>query len=362
MEHVITPKFHKNNLSDPDEKYKRKCVELSHQICKSKKIYLDTKYWILLRDARTNKNVNDNTVKLLRLIESLVGSGHAICPISTDVFWEIQKQMDDNTLISTAKIIDDLSKGIIISCLPERQDWELIHYFRTTSKHPAYLHEKYDELVWTKIPYVLKFCLPVINDIHQDENRKFQNVSMDYMWDIKLTDMLKKTGQNIIIPPPYYIDHSDTLNQIKYEHISDQKSFKKLFLIELAQIFNSHKRHSKGLVASFYNSPSIINIICHVFELNKITTELPSFHVWAKLHAAFRWDKSRQFKPNDIYDIHHAVNAIPYYDYFLTEKSFRSLVSQKNMGFDTIFRCKAISDINISISELSKILSVKNGE
>lgn len=360
MEHVITPEFNKNNLSDPVEKYKRKCVELSHEIRTLKKIYLDTNYWILLRDARTKENVDDNTVKLLRLIESLVESGHAICPISTDIFWEIQKQMDDNTLISIAKIIDDLSKGIIVSCLSERLDWELIHYFRTTSKHPAYLHEEYDELVWTKIPYVLKFCLPVISDTHPDENRKFQNASMDYRWDIKLTDMLKKTGQNIIIPPPYYVDHSKTLNQIKYEHINDQNSFNELFLTELAAILNFHKRHSK--VAYFCNSPSIVNIICHLFELKKITSELPSFHVWAKLHAAFRWDKSRQFKPNDIYDIHHAVDAIPYYDYFLTEKSFRSLVSQKNMGFDTIFRCKAISDINIAISELSKILSVKNGE
>ena len=102
----------------------------------------------------------------------------------------------------------------------------------------------------------------------------------------------------------------------------------------------------------------MVNLIYHAFRLNKITTELPSLHVMAKIHAAARWDKNRQFKPNDLYDFHHAIDAIPYYDYFFTERNLRHLVSQEIMGFNTISHCKTISGIDDAIIELSQIATM----
>jgi hypothetical protein len=40
--------------------------------------------------------------------------------------------------------------------------------------------------------------------------------------------------------------------------------------------------------------------------------QLPSLHVLACLHAAFRWNKERQFEGNDFFDFHHAAAAIGY--------------------------------------------------
>ncbi len=101
------------------------------------------------------------------------------------------------------------------------------------------------------------------------------------------------------------------------------------------------------------------NLIYHAFRLNKIKTDFPSLHVMAKLHAASRWDKNKQINSNDIYDFHHAIDAIPYYDYFLTDHSLRNLVNQKIMGFDTISHCKTISGIDDAISELSQIAATE---
>src|SRR4030042_4412186 len=120
MEHIDTLEFHKNNPGESVEKYvKRKRIELSHEISLCKKIYLDLKYWILLRDAWVRKNVEDNIIQLLHLIENLVKSGHAICPISTNTFWEIRKQTDIKTIEATVRLIDDLSRGVTILSLPE---------------------------------------------------------------------------------------------------------------------------------------------------------------------------------------------------------------------------------------------------
>jgi hypothetical protein len=370
MEHVNTFEFHKNNPSESVEKYiKRKRVELSHEIRTSKKIYLDTNYWILLRDARTKENVDGRIVKLLHLIESLVESGHAVCPISIDTFWEIRKQTDVNTLRDTVKIIDDLSKGVIILSLFERMDLELFHFISAKLNHPVY---SLDELVWSKIPYIVGFFNPVSKTLPPDINKAIQKSFIDQMWVVKLTDMSEQIGQDAVIPPPDYMELSKTLNQNKFEHANDQKSFKQLFLAELAGILDIYRQRAKSLFVHLYEQETgskplkeeiavskcdqyMINLIYHAFRLNKITTEFPSLHVMAKIHAAARWDKNRQFKPNDLYDFHHAIDAIPYYDYFLTERSLRHLVSQEIIGFNTISHCKTISGIDDVISELSQI-------
>jgi hypothetical protein len=374
MEHVNTFEFHKNNPSESVEKYiKRKRVELSHEIRASKKIYLDTNYWILLRDARIKERVDDNIVKLLHLLETLVEGGHALCPISTDTFWEIQKQSDVDTLKATIKIIDDLSKGIAIISLPERFDFELNYFVLTKLKQPVYSP---DEMIWTKIPYILGFVTPVSKTLPPDMSTAIQKAFIDQMWVISLMDMYEQLSQGPIISPPDYTALSKTLNNNKCEHIDDHSSFKQLFMAEIAGILDVYRNSAASIFVHLYEMETgskpfkeeiakskgdqyMVNLICRAFRLNKITTEFPSLHVMAKIHAAARWDKNRQFKPNDIYDFHHAIDAIPYYDYFLTDHSLRHLVSQEIMGFNTISHCKTISGIEDAISELSQIATTE---
>jgi len=86
------------------------------------------------------------------------------------------------------------------------------------------------------------------------------------------------------------------------------------------------------------------NMIHTAFRKNKLTVEMPSLLISAGLHAAFRWDKKRIFKPNDWHDFHHAVAAIPYCDYFLTEHNLRNLVADKNLKLGSLFKCQTFSD------------------
>ena len=376
MEHVNTLEFHKNNPGESVDKYiKRKRVKLSHEIRLSKKIYLDTKYWILLRDARTKENVDDNILQLLHLIESLVEGGHAICPISDTIFSEIFKQTDVKTLKATAQIIDDLSKGVSILNSFERLDTEVFHFIYTKIKNADFVYSL-DELVWTKVAYVMGFATPSSKAFSPDINCAMQKAFIDQMWVISLTDMLDQIYTRAASWKPTFMDFSQELNEGKFAHIEEQNSFKQMFLAELAGILDLYKPNFQNLMVYLYESeigqkiaPDEIssnnagqmfaNLIYHAFRLNKIISELPSFHVIAKICTATRWDKERKYKPNDSYDFNHALGAIPYYDYFLTEHSLRQLVSNKNLSFDTIFHCKTISDVNDAISELSQISSNK---
>lgn len=367
MKFVNTLEFHKNNPDISVETYiKRKRVELSQQIRTSKKIYLDLKFWILFRDTRTKRYLDHKCADLLNIIETLVREGKAICPISSDIFWEIQKQADSGTLKSTIDLVDDLSKGITIISLPERFNLEFSSFIQTKFRRSIY---SLDELVWTKIPYIMGFANPVSNAIPSELMCAMQKAFIDQIWSISLKEFFGPMVE--ILAPPSFVDLSNKLNIKKTEHLYDHKSFKELFLTELAGILDEYKHRSEKLIAHLFEiimnqkfpdeetwikffSQSVINIVYHSFRLNRIKKELPSFHVMAKLHAATRWDKKRILRPNDIYDIHHAIDAIPYFDYFLTEHSLKEVINNKNLGFK-VFSCKAISDVDTAISELSLI-------
>ncbi len=75
----------------------------------------------------------------------------------------------------------------------------------------------------------------------------------------------------------------------------------------------------------------------------------------AGLHAALRWDRKRKYKRNDFNDFHHAIAAIPYCDFFLTDHGLRHLVAHKRLRFSEFFACKTLSGIADSLQALSRI-------
>ena len=99
----------------------------------------------------------------------------------------------------------------------------------------------------------------------------------------------------------------------------------------------------------------VANLIYNAFRLNKLTRELPSLWLGAGFHAAVRWDLKRKFKANDLPDFRHAVAAIPYCDFFLTERSLRHLVSDRNLRLETLFPCKTFADASSAIKALETI-------
>lgn len=374
MKNIDTLEYHKKNPNITVQKYVRaKLIELAHEIQSVQKVYLDTNYWVLLRDARLGRATDDKVIKLLRILEELVYKGLIICPISNDTFSEIFTQTDTNTLRANTQIIDDLSKGIVLLSSQERIGFEVIYFFRSNTNASDQVYTP-DEMVWTKMCYVFGFSTPVSKSIPSDLDCAIQKAFIDQMWDLTMTDILDIFGSDGLSRIPRFPNISQQLNDGKFAHIDECKSFKQLFLEELKGILDINIPDFKDLMVHLFESktgqyPSaeelssddggriIAKFIYEAFRLNKLKSELPAFRILAGLHAAIRWDKERKYKPTDVLDFHHAVAAIPYFDYFLTERSLRNLVHNKNLKIDTLFRCKTISDIDEAIDELSQIAS-----
>lgn len=171
----------------------RKRLELGRELLGTKKIYLDTKYWLLFREVRLGRNANPKLARLLELLTTLEKENSAVCPISADTFLEVLKQTDNATRRVTVQLIDQLSRGICLLEPDERIKLEVLHLVRAKTRGDNSVHTM-EELVWTKVAYILGFTSPELDGISAEVACSIEKALVDQMCIITLTDMLDLLG------------------------------------------------------------------------------------------------------------------------------------------------------------------------
>ena len=203
-----------DHVKSPDisvEDYvRRKRIALANDFQHTKKIYLDTKFWVLFRDERLGRNSNPGKAGLLELIENLVAEGKAVCPISASTYLEIFSQKDPTTLQASVLLIDDLSLGLTLIEEGERFRLEFVHFV----KEKLYGSDAVftlDHLVWTKLAYALGFVTPRSENLPPDVDLALQKAFADHMWDLTLADVKDVIGDGIQSFPRKRTDVSSVL-------------------------------------------------------------------------------------------------------------------------------------------------------
>ena len=374
MHFVNTFEKHRKESGKSLENYLKECrLRLGESIAHRHKIYLDTKYWILLRDNRLGRKVKAAIAELSSLLEDGTTSGKLICPISADIFLEIIKQSDPTTLKCSVEIIDALSEGVSVLAPEERTRMELLYFMRKNLSGEGSCHSQ-EIFVWTKLAYVLGTIAPYNTPFSQEEELVIQKSFLDQMWEISLSDMIETMGIDTVHEMPSMPDISDDLNTGKFEHLSENSSFEEVFLSEIAGILDTYMDDFREMFVYLYkrmtgNVPAksevtvcdgprqFANLIYHGFRLKRFSTELPSLRIPATIHAAIRWDRDRKYKPTDVHDFCHAETALPYFDTFLTENSLRHLLTRHDLGLHRLHNCTVISDPEIAVEEVKKAVS-----
>ena len=361
--------------SDVVAKYvQSKRIALARELRNTKKIYLDTKYWILLRDARLGRPQSKAVAELLNALEELVTNGRALCPINADAYFEVFNQNDAQTLRASAQLMDVLSLGVSLISMPERINAELFHLVESVRRGPQRVFAL-DELMWTKAAYVIGFVTPDFYALPRDENIAAQKSFADFMWKLGLTEVLDTMGDDIAASRTFpFEDISGQLNQGKFESDGEHSTFDSLLLCEVRGLLDAHLGELTSMMAYIIkrgtgrsigdavdgenrSGARLANLIYHAFRLGRIGDALPSIRVGAGLHAALRWDRNRKYKGNDTFDFRHAEAALPYCDYFFTERSLRHLVNDGNLNFPTVFDCQVCSSVEEALVAVSSIAS-----
>ena len=371
MEHIPISKEHWNNTHiSTDEYVRQKRIELAQYIKNRKIVYLDTKYWIILRDAVTNKSNQPLDYKLLETVIQLSQNKKCIFPISEDVLIEVVKQENRALVEKIAQTIDKLSEHICLITIEERIKLELLRYTKKVSG--TEVHSLHD-LAWNKIGFCLGYAIPSNTPFSKEDQTVIQKGFVDQIWNINLVDMLEIVlSGNTTFPLPK--DISKPLTKGMRKHADENKSFNQLFLNEISggldayhDLFISLAEH---LIYSQNNETFIVddstifqsavliqNLVYNAFKNNTQELDLPTMHITAGLHAALRWEKQRGYQANDICDFNHAASALPYCDYFFTEKFLGTMITQKNLAYDELYSCKTAWKITDAYQMLCEINS-----
>lgn len=372
MEFVNTIDYHRHeNDQSLEDYYSHLRIQLSRNIIDKNIIYLDTKFWVLLRDSYLSPSKNSDVTRILRSCLSLHEDGKCIFPISEDVFIEVMKQTDLETLKATIFLIDKLSNGISLISYDERIRLEIMHFWRSNTGKTVH---DIKNLIWTKLAYLLGFHTFYFSEIDSKENSILQKALLDQMWTITLSEAvntMEKGGRSCQI---FNISIADKLNEGKFKHQNESNSFHEMFVNEVVGLVDAFKEDLAEMMKFIYEKDTggtlsdfefeqsrsetvrvMGNVICNIFRLNKAGGAMPTIRISAALYAAIRWDKKQKFQDHDIHDIRHAAAALPFCDYFFTERRLAHLVTQNQLGFDKLYNCKVESRLDAVISTLDDL-------
>ncbi|MFL4619011.1 hypothetical protein ACJ6WH_10200 [Stenotrophomonas maltophilia] len=321
------------------EYFNRISRELAKEISSSIKIYLDSCYWVRLRDAQFGRAKSSADKEVLELIRALVESGRAICPVSDAAFIELMQQTDSESRSQTAFLMDTLSRGV---CLRTEQE----RVFLQLQRFMAVPHEsgRIDlNLSWVRPAFVLGVRLPHHAGVPRAVDHLLQKVTIDLGSRLSFAEIAQ--GGPVEGLADAMTRSANEVNSKLVEYASSITSFEQAFR---AEISGAVKLYDADLARSFLTEKQMAitdeniekfkasaqTLLFNLFRLRPelMVERLPTLFVHASCHAAIRWDKKRRLNGHDVVDIHHACAAAGYCDVMLTEKPLKALMTSGKLN------------------------------
>lgn len=358
------------------DRYERaRIVQLGRSLDNRTPIYLDTKFWILLRDAALSGGGQAAPeYELLDLLSNLVARDRIFCPISESIFLELMKQSDRDSRVRTAKLIDDLSLGVALIPYDRRIATEIAHFLHSFHAKGDTLH-RLNHLMFSKLSYVLGVMHPVPEQLDKATVLAIQKAFMDRMWLLPLTEMIEVIGAY----PAEDLDNTrwaNVINKGNARHADEIRSFEQTWDAEIRGVVEFCGDLIMDVVGSMAESQNVSpptkgtpeylsarskfqNVVYHGLKKRpEVRKQWRSLYIEACLHAAFRWDKKRRFEPNDMYDFHHACAALGYCSAFFTEHGLKTVLSSPRLDLNKLFECRVISDVDEALAYVKGLNSL----
>ncbi|MBZ5509867.1 MAG: hypothetical protein LAN70_01735 [Acidobacteriia bacterium] len=355
-----------------DEYVRQRQIELAVDLEFKKAVYLDVKFWIILRDVAVGRRAGSNEIQLLHSLRECVSKGKVFCPVSDSTFAELLKQNDPITRKATANLIDELSLGVTIIPFEMRVGTELAHFLYAAVSSPNDLHPL-KHLVWSKQSYVLGYVHPTLTGLDEEAQVALQKEFFNHMWTIPMSEIMHRIGD--ATPPDFFTSFgklADDLNVQNTKHASEVRSFEQAYLVEIQGAIDVFAGTAVDIIRKMFEKRSgylvelsttersvhereVRNLLFAAFKQSSTKDALRTLHILACIHAFVRWNKPQQLKDNDFFDFRHATAALGYCDAFFTERSMRAMISANHMSLDRQYGCCVVADVNDAIDYLARV-------
>lgn len=349
---------------------KSRVVELGRGLESRSAIYLDTKFWIMLRDCAAGRNAEPAVRELLRRLRELVQAGNAFCPISDSTFSEFLKNRDLTARLEIARVVDELSLGVSLIDHQMRLGTEISHFVHSAEGHGG-LHPL-RHLAWSKVAYALGFAHPSQTGFDAETELAIQKAFFDRMWNMRLEEVMQTLGAHS--SPDGLEFNVSGLNDGVKQNADQLRSFAQAYEAELRGSVELGANMAMDVTGDLFRKRTggtppdkkteqwqkqwkqwAELLFVALRKRPQIKQQLRTLHINAALHAAFRWDKARRFTSNDLYDFEHASAALAYCRAFFTENGLHATISARHVALDELFQCAVASDIRGAIAVLDTV-------
>lgn len=340
--------------------------QLARGLKEARLIYLDTSYWVRLRDAALGKGTPE-AVQLLEILRAMVRSREALCVSQLYSFLEVGKQ-EESSLRASADLLDELTEGVTIAAPDDILLWECAEFAGTTLRRNG----EVGVFPWTKVGQIHDSALPSTMPgpitpaqravllkalIDATWNMTFSYVFQQFDWDTK-----KKLGFEFETEVLLQVAARKAERQAKglTLHSARSEAFADLFSSQAMPLLN-HLLQRWVLGSNNTGSPvdleqdlaTIQSTALKAFENRSLGQSLPGLAIHAELFALHETDGQSR-KPqttNDWFDSCHAAFALPYCDMFLTERALAHRLCRL-LHADVKYECEVIGTIGESVKRL----------
>jgi hypothetical protein len=344
-------------------------LELGTRTTQQLRVFLDTKFWILLRDAESGTDA----LELKSILSDAASADKLVCPLEQYLFVELLNQRDPAKRERLIPLVDELTRGGVCLLPPHERVFVEVAEFMRAVMNPAFdpgSSVAPVEWMWTKIAHVLGFSQLTLRNASEMARHSFEAFSMNRLWTMNLSDMLAEVGDTPVDAMPWS-ESADLLNNNKRNEALLFTDKQELYLSEIRGCFDAYADSLKGVWEVLYTdfsgqplpegagaqgSSTLASFLTKVFrERTEIARRLmPTCHIAASIYTAMQWDRHRRYQQNDFADFGHAAGAVGYGNIFLTERSLRTLLN--NTKLSTQFGVQVVSSVREAIETISASL------
>ena len=319
----------------------------------TKAVYLDTNYWIWLRDAELGKGTAEG-VALLGRLRSLVASRKIVCVSHLTSMLEIAKQLEGSARISTA-LVDELTERVALAPTAELDAMEIGNYVRANSGaiHPS------PSLQWTCLGQIVTSKLSggkVLPANLGNDGQAVLKSAADALWNQGLFEVFEAFDWNTKHLLPSELDaqtlvgveerkrtrpHNGNLRKTcKAEFEATMKQHTGLFEAGLLKLLGPIGAAALDAKSSLAAQGLVRNAVSD-YRTGVLGSHLPGFVIRTALYSMYECDPAHTLSTNDWQDWQHASVALPYCDLFRTEKRLADQLTNR-LHLDIKYQCRVV--------------------